>query len=95
LENIFKPIFSKQKEIQYGRLESFLNIPTNLKYLFEESSKNLNESQKQKNFCFVKNFLMNFIYIFGRHYCWELWDRGTYNLICKIFPLLNRCYGEF
>jgi len=44
LENIFKLIFSKQKEIQYGHLESFFDIPSNLKYLFEESSKELNES---------------------------------------------------
>jgi len=52
LENIFKTfstnfkIFSKQKEIQCGHLKSFLEVPSNLKYLFEESSKNLNESQK-------------------------------------------------
>jgi len=37
LENIFTPIFSKQKEIQCGRLENFLDIPTNLKYLFVEN----------------------------------------------------------
>jgi len=28
-------------------LESFFEVPSNLKYLFEESSKNLDESQKQ------------------------------------------------
>jgi len=44
LKNIFKTIFSRQKEIQYGRLENFLEIPSNLKYLFEESLKNLDES---------------------------------------------------
>jgi len=47
LENIFKPIFTEQKEIKYNRLESFLDVPSNLKYLFEENSRNLNESQKQ------------------------------------------------
>jgi len=47
LENIFKPIFSKQKEIQCGCLENFLDVSTNLKYFFEESSKNLNKLQKQ------------------------------------------------
>jgi len=47
LENIFETIFSEQKEIQCSRLESFLEVLSNLKYLFEESSKNeshLNES---------------------------------------------------
>jgi len=43
LEDIFKPIFSEQKEIKYG-LESSLDVLSNLKYLFEESSKNLNKS---------------------------------------------------
>jgi len=37
LENIFKSTFSKQKEIQSSRLESFLDVSSNLKYLFEES----------------------------------------------------------
>jgi len=46
LENIFKTIFSEQKEIHCGCLESLFEVPPNLKYLFEESSKNLNELQK-------------------------------------------------
>jgi len=56
LENIFKTIFAEQKDIQCGRLESFFEVPSNLKNLFEESSKNLNESQKQ--FCaeFINEF---------------------------------------
>jgi len=56
LENIFKTIFSKQKEIQYDRLKSFLEVPSNLKYLFEESSKNLNELQKQLCAKFINEF---------------------------------------
>jgi len=56
LENIFETIFSEQKEIQCGRLESLSEVPSNLKYLFEESSKNLNESQKQLCSEFINEF---------------------------------------
>jgi len=33
LENIFKTIFSKQEEIQCGRLENLFEVPSNFKYL--------------------------------------------------------------
>jgi len=56
LENVFKTIFSEQKEIQCGRLESFVEVSSDLKYLFEESSKNLNESQKQLCAKFINEF---------------------------------------
>jgi len=56
LENIFKTIFSEQKKIQCGRLEGFLEVPLNLKCLFEERSKNLNESQKQLCAEFINEF---------------------------------------
>jgi len=56
LENVFKTIFSEHKEIQCGRLESFFEVPSNLKYLFEENSKNLDESQKQLCVEFINEF---------------------------------------
>jgi len=56
LENIFETIFSEQKEIQCGHLESFLEVPSDLECLFEESSKNLNESQKQLCAEFINEF---------------------------------------
>jgi len=68
LENVFKTIFSEQKEIQCGRLESSFEVPSNLKYLFEESSKNLDESQKQ----LCAEFINEFHDVFGRNYCRKL-----------------------
>jgi len=56
LENIFETIFSKQKEIQCGHLESIFEVPSNLENLFKESSKNLNESQKQLCAEFISEF---------------------------------------
>jgi len=56
LENIFETIFSKQKEVQCGHLESIFEVPSNLKNLFKESSKNLNESQKQLCAEFISEF---------------------------------------
>jgi len=56
LENIFETIFSKQKEIQCGHLESIFEVPSNLENLFKESSKNLNESQKQLCAEFINEF---------------------------------------
>jgi len=56
LENIFKTIFSEQKEIQCGHLESLFEVPLDLKCLFEENSKNLNESQKQLCAEFINEF---------------------------------------
>jgi len=37
-------------------LENFFEVSSNLKYLFEESSKNLNESQKQLCTEFINEF---------------------------------------
>jgi len=48
--------FSKQKEIQCDHLESFFEVPSNFKYLFKESSKNLDVSQKQLCAEFINEF---------------------------------------
>jgi len=75
LKDILKPIFTGRKEIEGFEvneikcgLESSFDVPLNLKCLFEESSRNLNESQKQ----LCAELLNEFCDFFGRNYCWEL-----------------------